>query len=81
MISIDKVVSELRERGVKVAEATRLITKKGGEKMESLAILLHFEKIFLRKALLGIFSYSVREYIPTIQRKGKVRRESCIRKM
>lgn len=62
-ISVEEIVSELKENGVKVTETKRMFSKKGGEKSESLSTLLHFEEILQKKVLMGMFSYPEREYI------------------
>lgn len=65
-------MSEIREKGVKVNEAMRLIRK--GVRKQSRLILLHFENTLPKKVLMDMFSYTVREYIPPSLRCFKCQR-------
>lgn len=45
-------------------EAKRLISRKEGQRCESLSVMLRFEKVLMRKIQMGLLSFNVREFVP-----------------
>lgn len=71
-MSIEDVKKEIQ--GGKVIEAKRLQTNKSGVKLDSLSILLVFEKTMPSEVQMGWINYKVREYIPQPLRCFKCQR-------
>ncbi len=66
-IPVEEKLEDLKSniRGGKVIEIKRLQTRKGGERVDSLSILLVFqERVLPDKVRVGYMSYNVRAYVP-----------------
>lgn len=71
-MTTEEVKKEIR-RGI-VIEGKRLQMNKGGEKTDSLSILVMFKQSMPREVRIGWINYRVREYIPQPLRCSKCQR-------
>jgi hypothetical protein len=51
-------------KGGRGIEAKRLISRKEGQRSESVSLMLRFEKVLLGKVQLGFLSFNVRDFVP-----------------
>ena len=75
-VPLDMDMNEIKQAlsGVKLIEAKRLQTTKGGTKTDSLSVLLTFEESLPSEVRIGWSNYKVREYIPEPLRCFKCQR-------
>jgi hypothetical protein len=63
-ISISKDDIKENVKGGRMIEAKRLISRKEGQRSESLSVMMRFEKVLPGKAQIGFLSFNVRELVP-----------------
>ena len=73
-ISMSTVDIKEHLKGGRMIEAKRLISRKEGQRSESLSVLLRFEKVIPGNVQRGFLSFNVREFVPSVVRCFKCQR-------